>query len=137
MSNAIQKARKADLAARQELLAPPETIQQTSAVRHPDTGGAKIRRAIIAEVPTNQSYIKASLLSESTGIAATEGDDFEVTVYADIADGTRLDRVAPLPSIGLMIFVTKHVYDNAGTPEDRWFFVTTVTTTEVFIGENP
>jgi len=99
-------------------------------------GGTKIRLAQIAEVVTNQDYVTCSLLNQSTGIAATEGSEFEITVYARICGGTRLDRAAPKITIGGIFAVQQAKYDNAGTPEQRWYFVNNFQSTEEFIGEN-
>jgi len=94
----------------------------------------KLRRAQIAEVPGNQDYIVASLLNETTGQVVTEGIGFEIKVYADICNGERLDRASPKVSIGDILYVKQCFYDNDGTPEKRWYFVTTFQAAEEYIG---
>lgn len=100
-------------------------------------GETTTRLAQIAEIAKSQSYIKASLLNESTGIAVTEGADFEITVHARICSGARLDRVSPKPGIGDIFSVQQQVHDNDGTPEQRWEFVQNFHATAAYIGENP
>ena len=100
-------------------------------------GGTKLRLAQIAEILSNTDYITASLLNESTGIAATEGTGFEITVYARISGGARLDRASPQVAIGGIFEVRRHAYDNDGTAEQRWWFVQNFHAAETYIGENP
>lgn len=58
----------------------------------------------------------------------TTGD--AITVYCSIANGSDLNEATPRLEIGLDIFVTKSTYDNAGTPEQRWYCDTVFQTTE-------
>jgi len=101
------------------------------------SSGGGLRRAQIAEIPEDLDHVKCSLLNQTTGIVATEGNEFEIDVYADICGGARMDRIAPQLVIGKVVWVGKYIYDNDGTPEERWGFITTADSTEDFIGDNP
>ena len=99
-------------------------------------GGTDIRRCRIAEVVSNHAYVKASLLNRTTGIAATEGDEFEIDVYMDIAGGIRMDRACPLLAIGQECGCYQAVYDNNGTPVTRWVIIPPANAAEDYVGEN-
>ena len=83
-------------------------------------GGSKeCRRAKIAEVPTNNAHIKASLYGED-GILATQGDEFEVTVYCNIFGGTALNSAIPLLEINKDITVELEPYLSDDVLYWRW-----------------
>ncbi len=80
------------------------------------------RRARCAEDAPLGSTILADLYDEVTGVLATEGDEFGVTVHCNIANGIDLNETTPRLEIGLDIPVYRSIFDNAGTPESRWYY---------------
>jgi len=70
------------------------------------------------------SYIAATLYKSD----GTVGE--AITVYCNISNETKLNASTPRLEIGDDIFVTKSNYDNAGTPEERYYCVSNFQATE-------
>lgn len=87
-----------------------------------ESTSGKSRRAQCAADAGASSTILASLYSASTGILATSGDEFEVTVHCSVTGGADLNDALPRLEDGLDIPVYSSTFDNAGTPEPRWYF---------------
>ena len=106
--------------------------------RNISVGGAGssgvIRIARIAENATANDHIKASLWDASTGVVATEGDEFEVELWALMLGSSRLDMVAERLTIGDPVPVFQAYYDNNGTPELRWYINNVFTAGEEWYG---
>ncbi len=84
-------------------------------------GGGTTRIARIAENATATDHIKGSLWSESTGIIATEGAEFETELYALMLGSSRLDMVSEILVIGDYVPVFQAIYDDSGTPTQAWY----------------
>ncbi len=88
-----------------------------------DSGGTPVRRAKVTQDAPAGSTITANLFDATSGVEATSGDEFGVTLYTNISNGSTLD----LASRGLKendeVFIVESVFDNAGTPETRWYIV--------------
>ena len=69
--------------------------------------------------------IITATLYESDG---TVGD--AISVYCNISNGTALNAAVPRLEDEDVIFVTKSIYDNAGTPTSRWYCVSNFQTSE-------
>jgi len=89
-------------------------------------GGLYRRAKVIAAVGAND-YFTANLYHVTTGVEQTTGNEAGVTVYCNISDpsdtGLGLNSCVRLLSVGDIVEVVKHAYDNAGTPEYRWYAV--------------
>lgn len=89
-------------------------------------GGKDIRRAKVVEDAPAGNEIIANLYN-SAGIEATDGDDFNVTVYCNISGGSDLNDAVRRLETGDEIQVGKLSYDNyddelkTHTLEYRWY----------------
>jgi len=82
-----------------------------------------LRRAKCTADAGSGSTITVNLYNAATGIEETTGDESGITVYCNISGGSALNEASRLLAIGSVIFVSRSVYDNAGTPETRWYAV--------------
>jgi len=87
-------------------------------------GGSSVRRAKCTADAGSGATIAATLYD------GNGEDSTAITVYCSIANGSDLDEATPRLEEDLDIFVTKSTYDNAGTPESRWYCTTVFQTTE-------
>ena len=83
-----------------------------------------IKRAACSGNAGGTATIQATLYNPD----GTDGD--EVTVYCNISNGTALNTAVPRLEINDDIFVTQSTFNNAGTPEVRWYCVTNFNFTE-------
>lgn len=89
-------------------------------------GGTKqVRRVISTEAATNNNHITCNLYN-SNGVEQTSGDESGIEVYCSICGGSALDEAIPRLQDNKDLFVVKLPYDNAGTPEDRWYCISTI-----------
>ena len=124
--NTNQVIAKATTAAGNEKMKSPPIIQKNNAVRH-EPGGGVLRRAKVAAAVGANDYFTANLYHATTGVEQTTGNEAGVTVYCNISDpsdtGLGLNRCIRLLSVGDIVEVVRHAYDNAGTPEYKWYAV--------------
>jgi hypothetical protein len=88
-------------------------------------GGSDIRRAITTAAAGTGTSITANFFN-SAGIEITtgvEGTDYNIPVYCNLNGETDLNAVSPRLTNDTVIFVISCQFDNAGTPEARWYAV--------------
>ncbi len=88
-----------------------------------DTVGDTTRAVCTADAGPGTTI--AATLYKADG---TLGED--VTVHCSIANGADLDEATTRLEIGLDIPVYRSTFDNAGTPESRWYYNGTFQTSE-------
>ena len=64
------------------------------------------------------------------GSAKADAEQYGIEVHCDISNGSDLDSATPLLIEGNPITVYESVFDNAGTPETRWYCSTNFDTHE-------
>jgi len=98
------------------------TLQETPYRKGGSGGSNNTRRDICTADAGASSTITANLYHVTTGVEQTTGDEAGITVYCSVTGGADLNNALTRLEIGLDIPVYLSVYDNAGTPEPRWFF---------------
>jgi hypothetical protein len=99
------------------------------------SGGGSIRRAKLTASAADTNTITGSLLNETTGIAATEGEEFEATLNADIiGTNQRLDFAVPRLVIDDIVPVYQHVGSD-GLPQ--WYIATLFMSSRTYTVEVP
>lgn len=78
------------------------------------------KMAVCAENAPHQNRIIASINDTATGVTATEGDDFEVSIYCLIANGLHLDLASPRLRLNDEIEVSKHLFISGESTVTRW-----------------
>ncbi len=88
------------------------------------------RRAKVTQNAPAGSTITANLYNIATGVEATGGDEFGITVFCNISNGTALNEAGPLLIIGNDITVYESVWTDGETTETRWYCSTNFDTDE-------
>jgi hypothetical protein len=98
-----------------------QTRKRVANVRASGLAGG-IRRAITTEAATANDHITCNLY-DNNGVEQTTGDESGIEVYCSIMDGTALNAAVPRLEDNDDLFIVSMPYDNAGTPEQRWYCV--------------
>ena len=127
--NVNQAVLRVTAAAIKERPGSPKTIQSTIATRHPAGGGTPVRRGEVASPVGAGSTITVNFYDATTGQVATEGDEYNVTVYCDISNGSAMNAASVLLSVGDPVTVYQHPYWTGTATEMRWYLVGGLDTT--------
>ena len=90
-------------------------------------GGTPVRRAKVTQDAPSGSTITANLFDAVTGVEATSGDEFNITVYYNISNGSALNSATPRLEDNDEITVYQAAYSSSVT---RWYCTANFQTTE-------